>query len=46
MTDAEMWTAIRQALKEKSALIPLNEKAFDLGAEAVAGVCATGGGRS
>ncbi len=38
--------AIRQALKEKSALIPLNEKAFDLGAEAVAGVCTPGGVRS
>ena len=38
--------AVRQALKEKSALIPLNEKAFDLGAEAVAGVCTPGGVRS
>ena len=31
------WTAIRQALKEKCAMIPLNEEAFAWGARAVRG---------
>ncbi len=31
-------TAVRRALKEKAAMIPMNEKAFELGAKAASGV--------